>query len=108
MTDRIKIAIASDVVCPWCIIGYERVVKAISEMRIQNMVEIAWHPFQLNPYMPAEGEEIHAHNARKYGTTNHHSSRTLTQMTDLRAQPVTVYKHVLSSSLQGEPLKTLV
>ena len=86
MTDKIKLDIISDVVCPWCIIGYKRVVKAISEMKIQDRVDIEWHPFELNPDMPAEGEEIHAHIARKYGTTLNESRQTLANMTILGAE----------------------
>lgn len=51
-TEKIKIDIVSDVVCPWCIIGYKRLEKAISEMGIQDQVEIEWQPFELNPQTP--------------------------------------------------------
>lgn len=86
MTSTIKLDIISDVVCPWCIIGYNRVVKAISELELQNKVEIEWHPFQLNPDMPVEGEEMHAHMSKKYGMTKEDSCRTFAQMTALGAE----------------------
>ena len=52
MADKIKIDIVSDVVCPWCTVGYKRLEKAISELGIQDKVEIEWQPFELNPTMP--------------------------------------------------------
>lgn len=67
MTDKIKIDIVSDVVCPWCTIGYKRLEKAIIDLGIQDQVEIAWQPFELNPDMPAEGQNLETHLKEKYG-----------------------------------------
>lgn len=83
MTDIIKIDIVSDVVCPWCIIGYKRLSKAITEMAVTNKIEVEWHPFQLNPDMVAEGEEMNAHMARKCGMTREACRQSLAQMTSL-------------------------
>lgn len=69
MTDKIKLDIISDVVCPWCIVGYKRLEQAISEMGIQDKVEIEWQPFELNSNMPEEGEDILDHVKRKYGSS---------------------------------------
>ena len=69
MTDKIKIDIVSDVVCPWCIIGYKRLEKAVTDLGLEDKIEIEWQPFELNPDMPAEGENLRAHSARKYGPT---------------------------------------
>ncbi|MEM0517360.1 DsbA family oxidoreductase [Aequorivita flava] len=69
MDGKIKIDIVSDVVCPWCIIGYKRLEKAISEMGIEDLVEIEWQPFELNPNMPVEGQNVHEHIAEKYGSS---------------------------------------
>jgi len=66
MSEKIKIEIISDVVCPWCIIGYKRLEKAILEMGIKEKVEIEWQPFELNPNMSSEGENILKHMAHKY------------------------------------------
>ena len=67
MADKIKIDIVSDVVCPWCTIGYKRLEKAIIDLGIQDQVEIAWQPFELNPDMPAEGQNLEEHLTGKYG-----------------------------------------
>jgi predicted DsbA family dithiol-disulfide isomerase len=69
MKKHLKIDIVSDVVCPWCTIGYKRLEKAISELGIQDQVEIEWQPFELNPNMPAEGQNVQEHLAEKYGST---------------------------------------
>ncbi|WP_434939574.1 DsbA family oxidoreductase [Shewanella sp. HL-SH8] len=75
MVDKIKIDIISDVVCPWCIVGYEGLKQAINELGIEDKVDIEWQPFELNPDMPAEGEELRAHVARKYGSSRADSDR---------------------------------
>lgn len=67
--NKIKIDIVADVVCPWCIIGYKRLARAITEMNIQDQVEIEWQPFELNPDMPGEGENMQVYLARAYGSS---------------------------------------
>ncbi|WP_026839089.1 DsbA family protein [Gillisia sp. JM1] len=86
MSDKIKIDIVSDVVCPWCTIGYKRLEKAISEMGIQNKVEIEWHPFELNPNMPVEGENVQEHIANKYGASLEDQKRSQKNMTEVGAE----------------------
>ncbi|MFT5813209.1 MAG: putative DsbA family dithiol-disulfide isomerase [Psychroserpens sp.] len=80
MSDKIKIDIISDVVCPWCIIGYGNLNKAIVELGLEDKVEIEWQPFELNPDMATEGEELGAHMARKYGSTSESSAQFRTEM----------------------------
>lgn len=75
MNEKIKLDIISDVVCPWCIVGYKHLEAAIKELNLENKVEIEWQPFELNPDMPAEGEELRAHVARKYGSSKEDSDR---------------------------------
>ncbi|MCL4116451.1 UNVERIFIED_CONTAM: hypothetical protein GTU68_064588 [Idotea baltica] len=76
MAGKIKLDIISDVVCPWCIIGYNHLEAAINELGLQDRVEIEWLPFELNPDMPAEGEHLRAHVQRKYGASAEDSQRT--------------------------------
>ena len=83
MNDNVKVSIISDVVCPWCVIGYKRLEQAIKELGLQDQVEIEWEPFEINPDMPAEGEELAAHTARKYGSTPEESRAFRDQMTEL-------------------------
>ncbi|TVZ28047.1 putative DsbA family dithiol-disulfide isomerase [Gillisia sp. Hel_I_86] len=86
MKDKIKIDIVSDVVCPWCTIGYKRLEKAISEMGIQDKVEIEWHPFELNPNMPEEGENVQEHIANKYGASLEDQKRSQEHMKKVGAE----------------------
>ncbi len=67
MKNKIKIDIVSDVVCPWCIIGYKRLEKAIQDLSFEDKIEIEWQPFELNPNMPEEGENVLEHVSQKYG-----------------------------------------
>ncbi len=66
MTDKIKIDIVSDVVCPWCVIGYKRLEQAINDLGVQDKIEIQWQPFELNPDMGIDGENLIKHMNRKY------------------------------------------
>ena len=64
---QVTIDIWSDVMCPWCIIGYQQLQTGLASLEGEIEAEIRWHPFELNPDMPAEGEDSAAHIARKYG-----------------------------------------
>jgi predicted DsbA family dithiol-disulfide isomerase len=66
---KVTIDIWSDVMCPWCIIGYRQLQTALAQLEGEIEAEIRWLPFELNPDMPPEGEESVAHIARKYGRT---------------------------------------
>lgn len=66
---RLTIDIYSDVMCPWCIIGYSQLQKGLAELAGEIEAEIRWLPFELNPDMPGEGEGQSEHIARKYGRT---------------------------------------
>lgn len=65
----LRIDIWSDVMCPWCLVGWGSLQKGLSMLDGEIDAEIHWHAFELNPDMPAEGEERTTHIARKYGTT---------------------------------------
>ena len=63
-----RIDIVSDVVCPWCVIGYKQLQEALRRLEGEVEAEIRWHPFELNPMMPSEGQELREHMTEKYGT----------------------------------------
>ncbi len=65
----LQVDIVSDVVCPWCIIGYKQLTKALAALPGQFDVTLRWHPFELNPGMPMAGQDLREHLAQKYGTT---------------------------------------
>ncbi|AGI71897.1 putative dsba oxidoreductase family protein [Octadecabacter arcticus 238] len=66
-TTPLRIDIISDVVCPWCIVGYRQLKKAAEASG--TAVDIHWHPFELNPSMPAEGQNMVEHIMEKYGSS---------------------------------------
>ncbi len=76
----IRIDIVSDVVCPWCIIGFKRLQAALRELDGDIEAEIHWHPFELNPTMPPEGQNLREHIAEKYGTDPKESPKARARM----------------------------
>ena len=64
-----KIDFVSDVVCPWCAIGLNALEQALARLDGIVAAEVRFQPFELNPRMPPEGEEIVAHLSHKYGLT---------------------------------------
>lgn len=83
MADKLKIDIVSDVVCPWCTIGYKRLEKAITELGVQDQIEIEWQPFELNPNMPVEGQNVKEHITEKYGSTLEQQKESQQHMTEV-------------------------
>lgn len=77
---QMTIDIYSDVMCPWCIIGYGQLQKGLAMLEGEIEAEIRWRPFELNPDMPAEGEEQAAHIARKYNRTAEQTQAVRGQM----------------------------
>ena len=69
MIQPLRIDFVSDVVCPWCAIGLAALEQALQ--RLNGTVQATLHlqPFELNPQMPPEGEDIVEHLTRKYGIT---------------------------------------
>ena len=82
----LNIDIVSDVVCPWCIIGYKYLEKAMAETADQVSFQLRWQPFELNPNMGAEGQNLREHLAEKYGTTLEGSIAARARITDLGAR----------------------
>jgi len=67
-TPPLRIDFISDVVCPWCAIGLKSLEAAaarIPELRL----DLHFHPFELNPTMGPEGQDIDEHLAQKYGAS---------------------------------------
>ncbi|SEI92656.1 Predicted dithiol-disulfide isomerase, DsbA family [Sphingomonas sp. OV641] len=65
----LRIDIVSDIVCPWCYIGLANLQKALEAVGDEISVTIDFHPLQLNPGLPPEGELSADNIARKYGMT---------------------------------------
>jgi predicted DsbA family dithiol-disulfide isomerase len=69
MTTALKIDFVSDVSCPWCVIGLKALDQALDRVAPEISAEVHFQPFELNPKMAAEGQDITEHITEKYGIT---------------------------------------
>jgi len=79
----VRIDIVSDVVCPWCIIGFKQLQRALVGLGDEVEAELHWHPFELNPQMPPEGQDLREHIGQKYGTTPGQSQAARMRLTEI-------------------------
>ena len=79
---QLQIDIVSDVVCPWCAIGYAQLERAIGKLGDRVEGGVRWHPFQLAPYLPPEGQNVAEYTKERYGATPEQSSSSRTRITD--------------------------
>ena len=87
MTQTLKIDFVSDVVCPWCVIGLGALNQALARVGDLVRADIHFQPFELNPDMPPEGQDVGEHVAEKYGATPEQSAANR-QMIRARAAEV--------------------
>ncbi|NOD93433.1 DsbA family oxidoreductase [Ruegeria sp. HKCCD4884] len=80
----VQIDIVSDVVCPWCIVGFKQLDTALQQMGV--LARLRWHPFELNPNMPREGQNLRDHIMEKYGTTAEQSQQARDRLTSIGAE----------------------
>ena len=66
--DPIQIDFVSDIACPWCAIGLHALEAALANTGIA--AEIRFQPFELNPAMPPEGQDVVEHLRAKYGISD--------------------------------------
>jgi predicted DsbA family dithiol-disulfide isomerase len=64
-----RIDFVSDVSCPWCAIGLKSLDKALERLHGEVTVDMHFQPFELNPGMGPEGQDIFEHITEKYGST---------------------------------------
>ncbi len=69
MSARTKLDFVSDVSCPWCAIGLQSLLAALSGLRYVIEPELHFQPFELNPDMGPGGQDIAGHIAQKYGSS---------------------------------------
>jgi predicted DsbA family dithiol-disulfide isomerase len=65
----LKIDFVSDVSCPWCAVGLASLEKALAQLEGEVTAQLHFQPFELNPHMPAGGQDITEHLTQKYGST---------------------------------------
>ncbi|WP_311221874.1 MULTISPECIES: DsbA family oxidoreductase [unclassified Acidovorax] len=71
----LKIDFVSDVSCPWCIIGLQALKQAAERLNGQVALDLHFQPFELNPQMAPEGQDIAEHLMEKYGATPEQSQQ---------------------------------
>ncbi len=76
MTKPMKIDIVSDIACPWCVIGLGGLEQALANATDAIDADIIFHPFELNPAMPAGGQNVVEHLGEKYGTSAEQSAES--------------------------------
>jgi predicted DsbA family dithiol-disulfide isomerase len=69
MSAKTKLDFVSDVSCPWCAIGLQSLLAALSALRDIVQGELRFQPFELNPDMGPGGQDIAEHIAHKYGSS---------------------------------------
>ncbi|KTE17311.1 DsbA family oxidoreductase [Sphingopyxis sp. H115] len=83
---RLSVDIVSDVMCPWCIIGWLKFRKVIDHFAGRLDFRVQWHPFELNPDMPVEGEAAASHVMRKYGISAEQSRANTERLASIAAE----------------------
>ena len=87
MTRTLSIDFVSDVVCPWCVVGLGGLELALATVRAEGIeATVTFQPFELNPGMVPEGENIGEHIARKYGSTPEQSAANRAAITARAAE----------------------
>ena len=83
----LRIDVVSDIVCPWCVVGLGGLEAALARLKAEGIeAEIRFQPFELNPQMPPEGENIVEHIGRKYGSTPEQSAANRAMITERAAE----------------------
>jgi len=77
----VQVDIVSDVMCPWCIVGFRQLEQALAAVGVGAYVR--WHPFELNPQMPTEGQNLTEHIMEKYGSSQEQSEANRTHLQSL-------------------------
>ena len=80
----LRIDIVSDIVCPWCVVGYRQLAEALKQTHTAH--EIHWHPFELNPDMSEEGQNLREHIMEKYGSSQQESDASRIRITEAGAE----------------------
>lgn len=80
----VQIDIVSDVVCPWCIVGFRQLDQALQQQNV--LTQLRWHPFELNPTMGPEGQNLREHIMEKYGSTEEQSQQARDRLTSLGSE----------------------
>lgn len=76
----LHIDFVSDIACPWCVIGLQSLLQALRQLPAGVTVQLQFQPFELNPMMAPEGQDITAHLQEKYGASAEQSAQMHAQI----------------------------
>lgn len=66
---KLTVEIWSDVMCPWCAVGWTQFAKAMKGLEGEIEIDARFMPFELNPDLPPEGKDQQKHLAEVYRRT---------------------------------------
>ena len=75
MKEPLDIQFISDVMCPWCVVGLGNLNQALEQLNDTVDATVTFQPFELNPNMPAEGQNLTEHITEKYGISKAQSEQ---------------------------------
>ena len=67
MNSNIRIDIVSDIMCPWCVVGFRRLKLGMDQFDERVKFDVIWHPFELTPDMPPAGMNLYGWLSERYG-----------------------------------------
>ncbi|UPK72603.1 DsbA family oxidoreductase [Chitinophaga filiformis] len=83
-TNKMKVEIWSDIMCPWCYIGKRRFEAAMAQFPDAGAVEIEWHSFQLDPTIQSgHGDNLYAYLSKRKGIPYEQAEQMNNQVTAL-------------------------
>ena len=86
-TQRMRVEIWSDVLCPFCYIGKRKIEAALAQLPDSQHVEIVWKSFQLDPNAHPTGNEDYLQNlADKKGWTKAYAKQAIEQVSHMASQ----------------------
>lgn len=78
----LRVDVVSDVMCPWCLIGWLKFQHVIAHYQGVIDFDVRWRPFELNPDMPADGVNATEYLAQRYGVSKEQSAGNRRNMAD--------------------------
>lgn len=107
----LSVDFVSDVICPWCFIGFTRLEQALEKDGHAD-AEVTLRPFQLDPSTPVEGADLRERLAKKYGADPEkmferveaaaRESGIPLDFAKVRRTPNTLKAHVLLDAVKGK------
>ena len=82
MTQPLQIDFVSDVACPWCAVGLASLERALENIGDEVPVQVRFQPFELNPQMGPEGQDVSEHLTQKYGSTPEQQAKNRAAIAD--------------------------